>query len=125
MNQAKLKTYPMIMTFAKPGAVRLPNTLHEHFRADPRGATSFKQWRDDRIWKLLQRSARMDYADGPDQPWRAFASTALENKKAFELITSGIISRRGSVRLRIVLLDGTIIKEWLPETKDSATVAKT
>lgn len=35
MNQAKLKTYPMQTTLAIPGAVRLPNTLHEHFRSDP------------------------------------------------------------------------------------------
>lgn len=41
MNQAKLKTYPMITRLAKPGAVRLPNTLHEHLVANPFGCTSF------------------------------------------------------------------------------------
>lgn len=44
MNQAKLKTYPMQTTPAIPGAVRLPNTLHEHFRADPLGCASFGEY---------------------------------------------------------------------------------
>jgi hypothetical protein len=104
---------------------RKPTTLHEHFRTDPRGADSFGKWIEDRIWELLQRTARMDFVDGEGQPWRAFVSTVVANRKAFELATSGLIQRRGSLKLRIVLLDGTIIKEWLPETKDSATVEKT
>lgn len=44
MNQARLKTYPMTTTMAKPGAVRLPNTLHEHFVKNPFGCTSFKSF---------------------------------------------------------------------------------
>ena len=120
MNQAKLKTYPMIMTFAKPGAVRLPNTLHEHFRADPRGATSFKQWRDDRIWELLQRYGQSDYSVNGEL-------TGTRGGWLYELFAHAAKDRGSNPMLRITLklFNGTIIKEWLPKTKESANVDKT
>ncbi len=108
------RSYPHITTLAKPGAVRLPNTLHEHFMSDPRGAASFKQWREDRVWELLQRPGRW-LERGPEAPFFIDygSSTTLTVAACIELA----IARKAehpSLRTRVQLLDGTVIKEWAP-----------
>ena len=123
MNQAKLKTYPMQTTPAIPGAVRLPNTLHEHFRADPMGATSFKQWREDRIREFLQRPARgQRYMRGK---WESSPANPVWELGLWIHCGMRAHEKNPHARIRVILLDGAVIKEWLPETKDSASVDKT
>jgi hypothetical protein len=112
MNQAKLKTYPMTTTIAKPGAVRLPNTLHEHFVSDPRGATSFKQYREDRIWELLQRPAMtQEYPGGCRVYGCGLEFTTLHEALADMRIR---VTAPNQTRVRVSLLNGAVVKEWAP-----------
>jgi hypothetical protein len=109
------------MTTSKvnPDEPRKPTTLFEYFRVDPRGAASFPEWINDRIWELLQRPAIMQTGHFGVWTGRAFDNVfgCIETAVAFV--------PRTDANVRVVLIDGTIIKEWLPETKDSANVEKT
>ena len=110
MNQAKLKTYPMATTITKPDAARLLNTLHEHFVADPRGATSFKRYREDRIWELLQRPAMtQEYPGGCRFYGPGLGIATLHEALADMRIR---VTAPNQTRVRVSLLNGTVIKEW-------------
>lgn len=89
---------------------RKPTTLHEHFRADPRGASSYTQWIEDRIWELLQRPATIQYQM---HDWKSLGSpikwSALH--KALAALNRDV-SAPMVAKMRVVILDGTIIKEW-------------
>lgn len=94
---------------------REPNTLHEHYRCDPRGAKSYPEWVEDRIWEILfgryghvQMHFRGEWVN-------------IHEGRACELIQYGAEYAdvpRGST-WRAVLYDGTIIKEWPSKTKES------
>jgi hypothetical protein len=99
---------------------RKPTTLHEHFRADPRGADSFGNWIEDRIWELLQRPCELE--SNVVGRWIVVGYNKSTARALVELAKS---HNEFLGSLRVVLLDGTIVKEWLPETKDSANVAET
>lgn len=86
---------------------RAPTTLREHFRADPRGASSYTQWIEDRVWELLQRPARLQYRE--HSAWFDLYELA---QPAHRWLLSGHVDRHGSVPIRVVLLGGTVIKEW-------------
>jgi hypothetical protein len=88
---------------------KTPQTLHEHFRVNPMGASSYPKWIEDRTRELLQRPARLmcDYGHGwaqrgniTDVEWLVRASQGSEFPR------------------KIVLLDGTIIKEWPGNNSD-------
>lgn len=93
-------------------ASRQPTTLHEHFRADPRGADSFGKWIEDRVWEMLQRPARVQVWFEGGRAWTSWvldsgkfsAHTALDALRRY--------ARHTQWHYRIVLLDGTVIKEW-------------
>ncbi len=102
------KSYPHITTLAKPGAVRLPNTLHEHFVADPKGATSFKQYREDRIWDVLNSPARIHEQAGGI----SFVTASMPAHEAMSHV--GANRARWNHGGQVKLLSGTVIKEWAP-----------
>ena len=92
---------------------RKPTTLHEHFRADPRGASSYTQRIEDRIWELLQRPARLELFD--DGKWKQDPYCG-EYSTAAELLYDVRNGLNSVYKWRAILLDGTIIREWPAET---------
>lgn len=118
------KSYPMQTTPAVSGYVRPPTTLHEHFRANPLGMT-FPEWCTARptLLILLDAPAHVEAWDefGNDG-WRVVTSTPATVRAALASCVNEWAQYQNKVR--VVLLDGTVIKEWFPETKDSATVEK-
>jgi hypothetical protein len=115
-----LKSYPHETTLAAPGYVRPPTTLFERFRADPRGAESFPEWLNDRVWELLQRAAKWDCLDTENGGGVSFDGDA--HGLLWDAIRAVRAPKRTGLINRVRLLNGTMIKEWLQETKDSATV---
>jgi hypothetical protein len=102
---------------------RPPQTLHEHFRADPRGADSFGKWIEDRIWDLLMRPAdlMLDDTHGSagwytckvyDAPLHNFAEGSTINTAAHALLAAHHEHKHYETKTRVVLFDGTVIKEW-------------
>ena len=87
-------------------------TLHEHYHADPRGADSFGKWIEDRIWESLQRPARW-VERGPGVPfWIDYGSIT---PRTVATCIALAVERRAKIpqlQMRVVLLDGTIIREW-------------
>jgi hypothetical protein len=100
------RSYPHQTRLAVPRYVRPPATLFEHFQADPRGATTIKQWREDRVWELLQRPARIhEQASSirmvtPSMPLHEAVSRVATNRERWR--------HHGQIKL----LDDTVIKEW-------------
>lgn len=105
---------------------RPPQTMHEHFRVEPlgcesfpeymrlrlcfainpQGATSFKNWLDDRIWELLQRPAIRQCRLELSGVWYAADNGPLSAMVRQCTMYDQHLQRRA------VLMDGTIVKEW-------------
>lgn len=88
--------------------------LHDHFRADPRGADSFGKWIDDRIWELLQRSAKVQSLGVGQWVTVNGHETPIP---LFEALIDGPSAHEAYGPTRVKLLDGTIIKEWSAKTR--------
>jgi hypothetical protein len=116
------KSYPMQTTPATPGQVRPPTTLFERFRADPRGASSYPEWLDGRPARVEYIGDAMKWEPGPFESDRGTARGCLDRAQESFAQPENV---RGFLGVRVVLDDGVVIKEWLPETKDSAIVEKT
>lgn len=88
--------------------------LFDHYRRDPRGASSFNQWCEDRIWELLQRPGRLEVFDERTGRWWVptcdgkaprFVGECLQRYLEDPIVHPS--------RSRVVLAsDGTVIKEW-------------
>lgn len=117
------KSYPMTTSKINPDEPRKLTTLFEHFRADPQGAASYPEWISDRVWELLQRPAKWDCVDATNGGGVSFDGTA--HGLLWDAIRAVNAPKRTGLLNRVSFLDGTIIKEWLPETKESANVAET
>jgi hypothetical protein len=98
--------YPHTTTLHDKNAPRKPTTLFEHFRADPRGAATFKQWREDRIWELLQRPATLESKCTGRWIWIGDGISVVD---AIIQIDAGA-GFLGPLRPRPD--DGTVIKKW-------------
>lgn len=112
------RTYPMKTSRLNPDEPKKPTTLFDHFRANPRGATSYPEWLNDRVWELLQRPAVRECR------LLSGALYAADHGPLFQMLRQCRSYDIGLQR-RAVLKGGTIIKEWLPETKESHNVKKT
>lgn len=91
---------------------RPPSTLHEHFRVNPMGATSYPKWIEDRIWELLQRPAIIQVWFEDGRTWTRWVMDNCENTIATALVTLDRYARYTPWHYRIIRPDGTIIKEW-------------
>lgn len=109
------QSYPHATTPVDPNAKRLPVTLFEHFRADPRGATSFPKWLDDRVWELLQRAAQVEFVvieNDAGTRWHWLPLFGTVNPATAAQCLSFAIADSNDYARRVVLFDGTVIKEW-------------
>lgn len=97
-----------------PSLGREPNTLHEHFRVNPMGTTSYPKWIEDRVWELFLRPGRLECFDARTGRWWIPTYDGKAPRYVGEClqryIEDPIVQPN---RCRIVLAtDGTIIKEW-------------
>lgn len=91
--------------------------LFEWFRADPRGADSFEQWIEDRICFFLRSVAKLQYfVNGEWKTDFSFGgpSTIAQCMLEFNHIWISKYKRR------IILLDGTVFREWESKNGSSA-----
>jgi hypothetical protein len=88
--------------------------LRELFSNYPLGCESFgAEWlrRWEAVGRLLRTDGRMEFCERGI--WREMAGVSRTVGPSVGcLLASGMHLRRGSLPLRIVLLDGTIVKEW-------------
>jgi hypothetical protein len=81
--------------------------MFDHFRADPRGAASFPEWLNNR--DLSQKQAFLEF-QARNGTW----AKCSFSKTVAECVTEHSEAEPWFLPSRLVLLDGTVIKEWLP-----------
>lgn len=89
---------------------RPPKTLHEHFLTDPRGADSFGKWIEDRMVDLMRQPARgQSFRNGG---WRSSPANPVWELGTWLEVAIAASKRNTHAKIRVILLDDTIIKEW-------------
>ncbi len=86
--------------------------LFDHYQKDPRGADNYPQWCRDRIWELLQQPAMLQEYPGGCSFYGPPLRFGTLREALADMRTR--ITAPNQVRVRVVLLDGTIIREWPP-----------